>query len=132
MSLKYFIKTIDKEYAKLYSVLGSWLKSVDNPRIMICKFEDLIGTDQLESFKRIFDHCEISILSSTLKHILEKHSFKKLADGRRQGEENIKSHYRKGISGDWQNYFNENHKKIFKQVAGTLLIELGYENKNNW
>lgn len=130
--LNYFIEAIAKKHAKLYAVLRSWLKSVENPGIMIGKFEDLIGTNQLESFKRIFDHCEISIPNSTLKGLLEKYSFEKLANGRKQGEADSKSHYRKGISGDWQNYFNENHKKLFKQAAGNLLVELGYEKNDNW
>ena len=130
--LNYFIEAIENKHAELYSALLSWPGSIDNPRIMICKFEDLIGTDRLESFKRIFDHCEISIPGSTLKRILEKYSFEELSQGRKQGEADPKSHYRKGIAGDWQNYFDDNHKKLFKRVAGNLLIELGYEKNDDW
>ncbi len=41
-------------------------------------------------------------------------------------------HLRKGVTGDWKNYFSDKHKKIFKEIAGDLLIELGYEKDNNW
>ena len=31
--------------------------------------------------------------------------FENLSEGRKRGEENIAAHTRKGIAGDWQNYF---------------------------
>lgn len=40
--------------------------------------------------------------------------------------------YRKGIIGDWENYFNEENKSIFKEYCGQLLIDLGYEKDTNW
>ncbi len=38
----------------------------------------------------------------------------------------------KGQVGAWKDYFNEEHKRIFKEIAGDLLIELGYESDYNW
>jgi adenylylsulfate kinase len=40
--------------------------------------------------------------------------------------------HRKGIVGDWRNLFTQNHKDYFKEFAGQLLIELGYEKDLNW
>ncbi len=39
---------------------------------------------------------------------------------------------RKGIVGDWRNLFTQNHKDYFKEVAGQLLIDLGYERDMHW
>jgi len=39
---------------------------------------------------------------------------------------------RKGIVGDWKNHFTEEHKDYFKEIAGDLLIELGYEKDYSW
>ncbi len=39
---------------------------------------------------------------------------------------------RKGIVGDWRNLFTQKHKDYFKEVAGQLLIDLGYEKDLNW
>jgi len=39
---------------------------------------------------------------------------------------------RKGIVGDWRNLFTQKHKDYFKEVAGQLLIDLGYERDMNW
>lgn len=44
-----------------------------------------------------------------------------------------KSHtFRSGKTGGWKTYFAEEHKKLFKDVAGDLLVRLGYEKNNDW
>jgi hypothetical protein len=44
-----------------------------------------------------------------------------------------KSHtFRSGKTGGWRQYFSDEHKKLFKDVAGDLLIKLGYEKNNDW
>jgi len=40
--------------------------------------------------------------------------------------------FRKRNTGDWKVHFNESLRKLFKQVAGELLIDLGYEEDFNW
>ena len=39
---------------------------------------------------------------------------------------------RKGIVGDWRNLLTQKHKDYFKEMAGDLMIELGYEKDLNW
>jgi hypothetical protein len=34
--------------------------------------------------------------------------------------------------GEWQKYYNEEHKALIKAAAGDILIKLGYEKDNNW
>ena len=67
-----------------------------------------------------------------LEQITKKLSFKKLAGGRTKGEENVNSHYRKGVHGDWKNHFNEEHINYFKIHYNDLLIQLGYEFDDKW
>ncbi len=44
-----------------------------------------------------------------------------------------KSHtFRSGKTGGWKEYFTNEHKKLFVEVAGDLLVRLGYETNNNW
>ena len=44
-----------------------------------------------------------------------------------------KSHtFRSGKTGGWREHFTVNHKTLFKDVAGDLLIRLGYEKNNDW
>jgi hypothetical protein len=44
-----------------------------------------------------------------------------------------KSHtFRSGQTGGWREHFTDEHKKLFKDVAGDLLVRLGYEKNNDW
>ncbi len=40
--------------------------------------------------------------------------------------------FRKGLIGDWKNEFDLEIANAFKEVAGSLLVELGYEKDLNW
>jgi hypothetical protein len=40
--------------------------------------------------------------------------------------------FRKGEAGNWREHFTDEHKALFKQVAGELLIQLGYETNLDW
>lgn len=44
-----------------------------------------------------------------------------------------KSHtFRAGKTGGWKTYFTDEHKKLFKDIAGDLVVRLGYEQNNDW
>ncbi|MBI5298080.1 MAG: sulfotransferase domain-containing protein [Chloroflexi bacterium] len=44
-----------------------------------------------------------------------------------------KSHtFRSGKTGGWKQHFTDEHKQLFKEVAGNLLVRLGYEKNNDW
>jgi hypothetical protein len=58
--------------------------------------------------------------------------FSKITQGRNYGEEDVRSHYRKGVSGDWVNHFSPEHCRIFKEKYNDVLIKLGYEKSANW
>jgi hypothetical protein len=40
--------------------------------------------------------------------------------------------FRSGKTGGWREYFTAEHKKLFNDVAGDLLVTLGYEKSNDW
>ncbi len=66
-----------------------------------------------------------------LYHVYENR-FSKKSGGRNQGQENIENHYRKGTSGDWVNYFKDEHKEHFKEKYGDFLVKLEYEEDGSW
>ena len=44
-----------------------------------------------------------------------------------------KSHtFRSGKTGGWRGHFTEEHKNLFKEFSGDLLVRLGYEKNNDW
>ena len=55
--------------------------------------------------------------------------FEKKTGGRKAGETNVKSHYRKGVAGDWINHFTEEHVAAFNERFGDVLIRTGYESE---
>lgn len=55
------------------------------------------------------------------------HTFTRLSHSdRKPGEVDEMNHYRKGVPGDWRNYFTERHLKAFRQRYGDLAERLGY------
>jgi hypothetical protein len=40
--------------------------------------------------------------------------------------------FRKGRPGGWQEHFSPRNKQVFKEVAGDLLIQMGYEKNLDW
>ncbi|MCA1847755.1 MAG: sulfotransferase domain-containing protein [Actinobacteria bacterium] len=63
--------------------------------------------------------------------IVEEFSFERQA-GRRPGEEDRGSFLRKGVVGDWRNYFSPEAREMFDRYAGDELILLGYERDRAW
>ena len=70
--------------------------------------------------------------SERLMGIILQNDFKSKSKGRKQGEENLKHHYRKGVHGDWKNHFNHGHKEYFKKLYNDLIVKLGYEVNDEW
>jgi sulfotransferase family protein len=68
----------------------------------------------------------------SVRRCVEEASFEKVSGGRRPGEEDPTSMVRKGVSGDWRGAFTESDRRIFKEEAGDLLVELGYEKDHDW
>ena len=58
--------------------------------------------------------------------------FKSITKGRKRGQEDISTHERKGIAGDWRNYFAHAIKEKFKDLYGDLLMATGYEQDKDW
>ena len=98
--------------------------------ILEVKYEDLIEAPSFH-FRQIFDHLEIEFNSDELSKLVDKHSFAKRS-GRPLGSEDINSHLRRGLPGDWKNYFTDTLKQAFQEQYGDLLIQLGYEKDSNW
>lgn len=67
-----------------------------------------------------------------INNIIDKFSFEKVTGGRKLGEVDDFSHYRKGVPGEWITHFSDYMKKVFKERYGDLIIKYGYEISNDW
>ena len=91
----------------------------------IIRYEDLSARPRA-IMKSVFDRLDVACSSSTLERIVEQTSFKKVSRGRDRGEEDRQSHFRKGVVGDWKNYFSDDDLAIFLDIAGDSLEKWGY------
>lgn len=64
--------------------------------------------------------------------IAHENRFEKMASGRKPGEENVNSHFRKGTPGDWKDHFTPKVREKFKQQYADLVAKLGYDSPDNW
>jgi hypothetical protein len=66
------------------------------------------------------------------QRILDVVSFERLSGGRKQGETDTSSHYRKGVHGDWVNHFTPGVEAAFKAEFPDVVSKLGYETGEEW
>ncbi|GAA1402099.1 hypothetical protein ACFQZ4_47665 [Catellatospora coxensis] len=57
---------------------------------------------------------------------LARFSFERLSQGRRPGQEDVHSHYRRGVAGDWRNHLSEVHLKAITARYGDIVQQFGY------
>lgn len=95
------------------------------------RYEDLLDRPD-EEIGRVLRFLGADAGERAVGKCIEAGSFEKWTKGRARGQEDSSSFFRKGVAGDWRNVFTERDKQVFKEEAGDLLIELGYEKDNHW
>jgi hypothetical protein len=107
--------------AERFAPYLDWLK---HPEVLTIHFEDLIN-DRRATLAHIMDHLLIRVrLQAPQDLILE--SLESAINPTKSPT------FRSGKTGEWKKHFTEEHKRIFKEAAGDLLIRLGYERSNDW
>lgn len=116
-----------------YSFNDAWLNEINNSsdNIYLIKYEELLEDTERAMEKMLNSFFNLDVDKEKLKGIVKKFSFENQTK-RKKGEENKNSFLRKGISGDWKNYFGQKEKVCFKSYTKDLLIRLGYEKDTNW
>ncbi|MEM7591012.1 MAG: tetratricopeptide repeat protein [Cyanobacteria bacterium P01_A01_bin.83] len=123
--LKYIIDRL-QEFG-YFEAQRSWkLAEGEQQNIAIFRYEDLVDSNSA-FLRKLFSHLSIEIPEAEFIDLCDRNKFEAITKGRVQGEENINSHYRKGISGDWKNHFDNSTLDYFYQVTGNLTEILGYE-----
>lgn len=107
-------------YSKLCSEL------MDKPDVIAFCFEDLVGLEG--GGCRIRQENALDKLAQCLGYTL---SAEEIANITSQLFGNTWT-FRKGKIGEWKYYFNNEHKRLFKEKMGKYLIKLGYEKDDQW
>lgn len=63
---------------------------------------------------------------------IDEYKFENLAKGRKRGQQDVKSHLRKGLPGDWKNHLTAEHIRLFKDRYNDLILKMGYESDPDW
>lgn len=114
----------DMEFPNIAERFAPYLGWLDQPSVMTVHFEDLIH-DRSGTLNRIIDHfLERVPLQAPRQLILE--ALESSINPKRSPT------FRSGKTGEWKKHFTEEHKSIFKKVAGDLLLRLGYEKDSRW
>lgn len=100
----------------------SWIEAGER----FIRYEDLLEKDSNILEELLIKHCEIPVTPERLREVVLANRFENLTGGRKPGEENLMAHERKGISGDWQNYFTLLVIEKFNERYGRLLTNSGY------
>jgi hypothetical protein len=99
-------------------------------RYIEVRYEDLLGGAPSE-LARLLGFLEADRDPALVERMVEENSFERIT-GRKQGQEDPGAFNRKGVAGDWREVFSERDKRVFKEDAGELLVELGYEEDAGW
>jgi hypothetical protein len=99
----------------------------------IC-YETLLNDTPAE-MQRLLSFLDIKVEEVEIRNVCARHAFEKRS-GRKPGVEDEAAFLRKGVSGDWRNYFDDEVRHVFDNVCSgdwnDLLIELGYETHSRW
>jgi hypothetical protein len=108
-------------------VQWSWLAAGEE----LVKYEDLLARDEEILGRILLDHCRLDVDRGRFREVVRAHRFE-AQSGRKPGTEDAHAHERKGIAGDWRNYFTDKVRAEFKRYYGSLLVATGYETNFNW
>jgi len=114
----------DLEFPDIASRFAPYLSWLDQPTVMPIHFEDLVN-DRTAALNRILDHFLARAPLQTDRSLILDALESSINPARSPT-------FRSGKTGEWRKYFTPEHKQAFKDVAGDLLIRLGYEKDNNW
>lgn len=76
---------------------------MDHAEPLLVRYEDLLS-DPIASLTRILDFVGHPV-PEEIAEVVDENGFSRLSGGRKVGEERTDHHYRKGVAGDWRNYF---------------------------
>jgi sulfotransferase 6B1 len=112
------------EFPDIAARFAPYLGWLDQASVMKIHFEDLIN-DRAATLNRIIDHFFARAPLQTSRPLILK-ALESSINPKRSPT------FRSGKTGEWKKHFTEEHKKIFKDVAGDLLVRLEYEKNNAW
>ena len=112
------------EFPDIAARFAPYLGWLEHPSVLCIHFEDLVN-DRPAALERIMDHF--------MERVPLPGPRSRIHEALESSINPAKSPtFRSGRTGEWKQHFTPEHKMMFKEVAGDLLIRLGYEQGNDW
>ena len=118
-----------ERFAPSFQQMAEW--DYQNPDMMELRYEELL-VDDGPIYRRLFRHYGFHDEAVDLGVRIARQSGFEARAKRQVGTVQEKSVMRSGKPGQWRDYFTDDVKNRFKELAGNVLITLGYENNNDW
>lgn len=112
------------EFPDIAARFAPYLGWLAHPGVLSLHFEDLVN-DRPAALNRILDHFLARVPLQAPREIL-------LSALETSINPQKSPTFRSGKTGEWKKHFQAEHKALFKEVAGDLLIQLGYEKNGGW
>lgn len=98
---------------------------------LIIRYESM-KKNQGKVLQEVFDFLGCQWTPDVIRQCQERATFQKMS-GRQPGDDGQPlAKARKGIAGDWKNYFTRRDGQLFDEIAGDLLVQLGYAENCDW
>ena len=89
------------------------------------RYEDL-STCPSSTLHSVLEFLGAGTDEAVIEACIERASFESVSGGRRAGQEDRSSFFRKGTTGDWRNHFSPEAEAAFNAIGGEWLDRLGY------
>lgn len=122
------IRGVEQPGAELSSIrqkFGNYLGWLELSEVLCLRFEELI-LEREAALRRFLDYLQGRGFVPQLPRQQEILILQQAITPRKSGT------FRKGQPGGWKEYFTERNKALFKELAGDLLVLLGYEKDQSW
>ena len=118
---------IEKELPGAARMQESWVGQQE----ILLRYEDLLA-DGFPILRELFiDRFALPVSEAALARAFRRTHFESVYY-RKLGEEDVTSHGRTGVPGDWVNHFTPTVRRRFAEKFGPLLIATGYEKDSAW
>ncbi|PID54816.1 MAG: hypothetical protein CR978_01085 [Gammaproteobacteria bacterium] len=91
----------------------------------VLRYEDLLANPR-DSLYRVFSSVQLDASDENIERVVQQTSFQKITKGRKAGQQDSSSFYRKGVAGDWKNYLADSEWQASFSSCLTLMSEFGY------
>jgi Sulfotransferase domain len=117
------------DVAKAWSLYNEHIlkfKETGDERFSFLRYEDLLS-DTESLIRGVFSALSVNAEPSTVREIVAKNSFERLSGGRKPGQEDPGSFFRKGVANDWKNHLSKSEADTFGLYASEMLRTFGYD-----